>query len=525
MKFKIFENEKARELVDKMGVRELIKQVLCPSNGMIEDISDFGAMFFHPEDKDSVQKKITEFIDKCNIPPLIVSDMECGPGSAVKGTTAFPSMLGCSQANSTELAYEMGKIAAIEAGAIGYNWTLAPVADLLLEKDSPVVSTRSAGYNPDHNIKILGSYIRGLQDNGMAATIKHFPGDGTDIYDQHLTTPENKLDLATWRATQGRVFKELIDQGVHFVMPGHISFPAYDEKDSILDLYPPASISSRLLTDLLRGELGFEGLIVSDAINMGGVVGFVNYFEACARFFESGGDILLFSKTNELFFVEMEKLIEKGTLKLSTLRNRATRIISYKLQMNMFETNKKILPSYDKSYAEKISNVMVDKSATLVRDRNNLIPYKINNATRILHLVIMNDFDQPRDTTDLLFKEIQKYSDYVTQLTDPGPDVLFNIMYNKEYDLVICSVGCEASWGLNVARLHDQKARNMMGGWTKLSVPIVFIAHFHPFFHKEYEASADTVINTYGDTEYSANRVMKGILGDVPFNKTLLTHD
>lgn len=527
MKYQIKITERAHEIVESLNFRQLLNQVCCPRFSTNEDfkLSDYGSMFFSPTEKDLLADQIKSFKEKCPVPPFIVSDLEYGPGNMILGATRFSSMMAISQADSTELAYEVGKITAQEAVAIGYNWTFSPVADLAFDRDSPVVSMRSAGQNPEHAAKIIEAYMRGLQENCLIATIKHFPGDGYSSYDQHLTTPENPLDMETWRKYSGKVFQELIDAGAMAVMPGHISLPAWDTKDEELGLYPPATFSKRILVDLLREELGFEGLIVSDAIEMGGAVGFMNYFDACAKALESGCDCLLFPRINENFYREMELQLEKGNLTMGTLRDRARRIISLKEQIGLFNDKVKINTKVDRTYSKQISDRVVDESITIVRDRKGLVPFKIDKSTRVLHVVIMNNHDRYPDLFEGIEREIKRYSDKVTQMIDPGPDALFKAIYSKSYDLVICSIGSRLSYGLNVIRLHDEVARNMMGGWTKLGTPIIFVAHFHPFVHKEYEASIDTIINTYGHTDYVPQRLIDGITGLKPLKNKVLVHD
>jgi beta-N-acetylhexosaminidase len=527
VKYKIIITERAGKIVESLNYRQLLNQVCCPRFSTNEDfrLEDYGSMFFSPTEKNLLIDQINSFKDKCQVPPFIVSDLEYGPGNMILGTTKFSSMMAISQADSAELAYEVGKITAQEAAAIGYNWTFSPVADLAFDKDSPVVSMRSAGHDPDHVVKIIEAYMRGLQENGLIATIKHFPGDGYSSYDQHLTTPENPLDMKTWHKNSGKVFKELINAGAMAVMPGHISLPSWDTKNEELGLYPPATFSKRILIDLLRNELGFEGLVVSDAIEMGGAVGFMNYFDACSKALESGCDCLLFPRMNEHFYREMKLQLEKGNLTVETLKDRACRIISLKEQVGLFNNEPKKNIKVDRTYSKQISDQVVDESITIIRDRKRLIPFNIVKNIRVLHVVIVNNHDRYMDLFDAVKKEIEKYSDMVTQMIDPGPDALFKAIYSKAYDLVICSIGSRLSYGLNVVRLHDEIARNMMGGWTKLGTPIIFVAHFHPFIHKEYEASIDTIINTYGNTDYVPKRLLEGITGSKPMKRKLLVHD
>lgn len=483
-------------------------------------------MFFHPMEHDKLERVIERFQASCTIPPFIVSDLECGPGNMILGATKFPYMMGLSQTNSEELAYEAGQIAALEAGELGYNWTFSPVADLAADPDSPVVGMRSAGIKPEHAIKMAGAYMAGLQENGMMATIKHFPGDGYTSWDHHLTTPSLPLDQAAWFEGPGRVFRELIDRGAMAVMPGHIALPAFDERDE-RGLYPPATVSKRLLVDLLRGELGFEGLIVTDAMEMGGMVGYMNYYDACAAALESGCDMLLFPRMDDRFYQEMDRRIEEGTLTLETLRDRASRIIALKEQFGLYggspDTGHKT--KTDRAANEAVAKRVVELGITVVRDREGLVPFSINKNTKVLHAVIMNNADKNEGLLAAMKQELGGLSQYVEQWVDPGPDALFQAAAEKRFDLIVCSIGSRLSYGLNVVRLHDEVARNMMGGWTKLGTPIIFVSHFHPFVHKEYEASIDTIINTYGDISCTVTLLVQGIAGKRQLNRELHAHD
>lgn len=159
-------------------------------------------------------------------------------------------------------------------------------------------SIRAAGEAADIAIDIAGAYMRGMQDGGLAATLKHFSGDGVVSYDQHITTSVNSLSKEDWMGSDGKVYRSLIEQGAYSIMPGHIALPSYDEPDAKIGLCPPATLSYNLMTKLLKQELGFGGIICSAAVTMSGFSGFMNYFVSCATFLKNGGDILLFARTD-----------------------------------------------------------------------------------------------------------------------------------------------------------------------------------------------------------------------------------
>ncbi|HHW49085.1 MAG TPA: hypothetical protein GXX14_10805 [Clostridiaceae bacterium] len=525
MKFKIGYSEKAERIVKSLSVKELINQIICPLYKDVPAVENCGGAYFAADTRENLRKKVDTFVESCSIPPFVVSDFECG-ASMILDSDHFPSMMGLSQCNSEELAYEAGRIAAEEGAELGFNWTLAPVADLAFNPDSPVVGLRSAGKYPEQAIKAIKAYMKGVQDFGMLATAKHFPGDGFSTYDQHLTTPENPLDMESWHKLSGYVFREMINEGVAAVMTGHISLPAYDEKDRKLGLFPPSTLSRRLIQDLLKTELGFEGLVISDAMIMGGCVGFMNCYEACARFLESGGDMLLFVTPDENFYRQMEQLIENGKLKLETLRDRAYRILAVKDKMGLLDGTCKAGRSIaDTKRNSSIVKEVAERSITIVRDRENLLPFNVKRETRVLYLVIVNGYEVMKGVYDGFCEEIRKYSDHVDMLVDPGPFEIEKRIKSGDYDLVICSIGNYLDWAVNVVRLHGPVARNMACGWMKMGVPVIFISHFHPYVHKEYEAAIDTIINTYGHTTYTNEYLMKGICGLVPLQRKLHVHD
>ena len=137
----------------------------------------------------------------------------------------------------------------------------------------------------------------------------------------------------------------------------------------------------------------------------------------------------------------------------------------------------------------------------------------------------MNNYPSKKKLLNVFTKEIKKYSNHVVKIFDPGPSRIFNKINNNKYDLVICSIGNKPDWGLNVIKLHGPVARNMMKGWMKLTTPVIFVSHFHPYIHKEYETSIDTIINTYESMNDTFPALMRQITGIESINKKCFVHD
>jgi beta-N-acetylhexosaminidase len=422
--------------------------------------------------------------------------------------------MGLGANDSEELAYEVGKATALEGRAAGLDWTFSPCVDVALLADSPVVSTRSAARDGGRVIRVCRGYLRGLQDYGMVATIKHFPGDGYTTYDQHLTTPQIPLSMEEWHKGPGQVYRALIDAGVKTVMSGHLALPAYDAIDARLGLYPPATLSKRLLTDLLRGELGFAGLLVSDAMGMGGVAGFAHPFEAYAQFLEAGGDCVLFARTaDSRFYPQMERCLSQGLLSEATLYDRVARILAFKQHLGLLDGRPE--PSgFDARLHADLAARVADGAPALVRDRQAVLPVELKPDSRVLHVVVSADKEGHAPLYAPLTQAIGRRAQ-VEELVDPGPHTLFSRV--EEFDLVVCSVVAVPNWGIGVARLHGPLCRNLMEGWMRLGVPTVFVSHVHPFVHEEFDALMDCVINTFGSVERTGERVVRGLTGELPF--------
>jgi beta-N-acetylhexosaminidase len=515
MKYTLDVSPRADAWAKRLSVRDAINQVCCPLLNF-EPSETLGAAHISRGTREKVTEQIRKLRATSEIPPLCTADLECGAGRAVVGLTEFPDLMGLGANDSEELAYAVGKATALEGRSVGLNWTFSPCVDVAEVPDSPAVSTRSAGRSVERVIRTARGYLRGLQEHGMVATLKHFPGDGYTTYDQHLTTVAIPLTLEQWWRGPGRIYRELIDAGAKTIMAGHISLPAYDARDEARGLYPPATLSRRLLVDLLRGELGFGGLLVSDAMGMAGVAGFAHPFESYARFLEAGGDCVLFPRVpDRRFYPEMERVLRDGILTEATLYDRAARILAFKEDLGLLPASPaRESPTPELAEHAALARRVADGAVTLVRDRAGTVPFELTSATRVLHVVLSPSYteDQAIYTalTDALGRRAQ-----VVELVDPGPHALFERV--DQFDLVVCSIGAVTSWGVSVARLHGPMCRNLMEGWMRLGVPAVFVNHIHPFVHLEFDPVMDCVINTYRSLPSSGERIVDGLTGERPF--------
>lgn len=501
MKYRSEISPHVRSLVADMDRRVALEQCLCPVFRKVQDQPElrYGGVFFDPGERDEVAAQIAVARARTPLSPFLVADMEMGAGAVLWGEPEFPSLAAAGIVGDETLSRRAG-LAAAAAGraAGGLNWTLAPCVDLMVDRASPMVSIRSAGRQHGRVLATARAYIGGLQAGGCMATAKHFPGDGYSDLDQHLTTVENPLPAEEWWAECGRVYQELIDDGLLAVMSGHIAAPAFDVPDETTGLFPPATISRPLLTELLRGELGFEGLIVSDAVEMGGLVGYLNYYDACARFFMAGGDVLLFVEPDARFFAEMETRFEAGTLDPEVVRRAAERVLAMKEHLGLLAPEPPEPETIAPAETEAAAAEMARRALRIVRDRGDKLPLALPPQSRVLHLVLEQSPRARPDFFAQLTEALRSRFDAVEQWDDPGPDRLFAAARDGAFDCIVCSIAAIPRYGVGHVRLQGPIARNFMGGWMRLGIPVVFVSLGHPCVHEDFAASMDVVVNTYG---------------------------
>ena len=511
MKFQLKHYPEIRKQVEAMSVEDLLRAVLLP-NVRANDVKprNTNAVFIHSVTSEEAKAASDEINAGRENKALIAADIECCSAAAIRGAIRFQPLRAACETGDPQIAYEMGVISAKDALKAGYHWSFGPCVDILLNPTNPMTSLRTAGGDPDDVITYCGNFMKGMQDTGLVATLKHFPGEGCGYDDQHVTLTENTLSQEDWMATYGKVYGTLIEEGAMAVMPGHISLASYDEPDAN-GIYPPATVSKNLLTGLLREKLGFDGIVVSDATEMGGFCGYINWYHGCAAYLEAGGDCLLFVHESDDFFDNMKKCIAEGRLSMKTLQERAYRMFCFTKQY--FE--KPIAPEdleYPIEYAHQLAEKQARMAVKVVRDRSKTLPMDLRDK-RVAHIVIHNAWVRNFSQVEGLTEELSKVAAKVEEIRDPGPQELLEMAKSGQWDYIIASVLEAPEWAVNTAKLCGPAARNMMCGWWKYDVPTAFVVWQSVCFAETYKPITDTVINTYGSCEYTPKAVIDKLMG------------
>lgn len=254
---------------------------------------------------------------KSKIPMLIAANTEAGGDGAVNDGTKVGDEIKVAATNDPKYAYEMGRIAGLEASAVGCNASFAPIVDLTRNWRNPIIANRNWGANVDQIIELSKEYMKGIMEYGIMPFAKHFPGDGIDERDHHLSFASNPMTKEEWLSSFGRIYGELAEAGLPGIMAGHIHLPNVEKAmhpERELDDMLPASLNKTLLDELLRGELGYNGAIVTDASHMVAMTASMPRRLLLPTAIEAGCDLFLFFNDPDEDLQWMKEGYEAGIL-------------------------------------------------------------------------------------------------------------------------------------------------------------------------------------------------------------------
>lgn len=522
---------------DSMSLEEKIGQLFCPivftkdekELKELVETKHIGGMLYREGPGEELRQSHKILQDASRIPLLTASNLEYGGnGSAIEGTYYGREMLAAATGD-VERAYQLGKVSCSEGAAVGVNWSFAPVVDLDLNYHNPITNVRTFGSNLQTVIDMGKAYIRGAKEEGVATSVKHFPGDGVDERDQHLVTSVNALSCKEWNESYGKIYKEMIEAGTLTVMAAHIALPAYEE---YFDQKPcerilPATLSENLLKKLLREQLGFNGLIVTDATPMVGFCSAMDRATAVPLSIENGCDMFLFNRNMEEDFRLMREGYEKGILSDARLEEAVKRILATKAAMHLPEKQEKgqLVPdaspldilnceTYDRWAKE-----CADEGVTLVKDVQNLLPIDPKKHKRVL-LELMGDFPSNKRVCESFVRELEARGFEVTVYEPEGFEVMEDSVesFKSRYDLIFYVGNIETASNKTVSRLnwHTMFGLGNNMPWMVHEMPALLVSVGNPY-HLLDAPMIKTFVNGYCNSEYVIHAVVEKLCGDSEF--------
>ncbi len=334
-----------------------------------------------------IAAKLNTLQRRSKLPLLVSADLEWGAAMRVVGATAFPMIMAAGATGNQRDAYTIGRIAAREGRAVGIHVNFAPDADVNNNPLNPIINIRSFGEDPRAVASLVRAYVRGLQDNGMLATLKHFPGHGDTDADSHIGLPTIRVDYSRLDSVELVPFRAGIDAGAQVVMSAHIAFPAFTGD-------APATLSPAMLTGVLRDSLKFKGLVVTDALQMGAIVAKYGAGEAAVRAFEAGSDLLLMPADPDSAIGSMLTALQTARISPARLDASVRRVLEIKRGLGLFERRTVALDSIplivgSKAFQDAADDI-AQRSLTLVRDTAGTVA-RLRRAPSRMALIAYGD--------------------------------------------------------------------------------------------------------------------------------------
>lgn len=450
---------------------------------------------------------------RAKIPLLVAADFESGTGMRLDEGTSFPSAMAIAATGDPQLAYTAGKITALEARAAGVQWIFAPDADVNDNPDNPIINIRSFGEDPQSVAEYVTQFVRGVEENGALATAKHFPGHGNVTVDSHLALAVVPGDRAELESTELVPFRAAIAADSSAIMPGHLAVPALDP-----DAHLPATLSSKMLTGVLRGEMNFHGLIVTDALGMGGITSLASPGEAAVRAVQAGADVLLMPPVPDAAVAGLEDAVKTGRISVERVDESVRRILEAKarlgLDKNRFVDIDRLSAKFALPEYEEQAQSVADRGVTLLRDAPGILPLDATRPLRVLLVALSADPDPcPGETIE---PEIRWRVDSLSVLradTQFSPVSALTLPPPTSYDVAIAALFVRvADRKGNVGFPDDQLA--LVNQLLAAGKPTVVAAFGSPYLIGRFP-NAKTWLAEFSTNDVSQRAAARAIFGQV----------
>jgi len=453
-----------------------------------------------------IQRNVIKHV---GIPAFIGIDQEGGMVTRIHESTTFlPGNMAIAATGDPNNACRIGEISGKELRALGININFAPVLDVNSNPENPVIGVRSYSDNPEMVADFGIKYIEGLQKENVIATAKHFPGHGDTSVDSHLDLPVITHEKERLETTELKPFKKAIENGVDAIMSAHILFTAYENEKL------PATLSYKILTELLRERMGFKGIILTDCMEMNAISKYFGTAKAAVMAIKAGADIVLISHTKELqieAFNKIKAAVISGEISELRIDESVRRIIDIKKKYNILDdpypnyklVNEIVGCAYHRKVAEEISR----NSLTLVKDEMNLIPIRTKNILAISPESTIFSKIADKLTSNLSFAEavVNKFGgDSMKIPVNPDESIINSILEKIEkYDLIIV--------GTYNANLNGGQVK-LVNNILNKTKNVIVVALMNPYDILKFK-DVSTYLCAYEYTQLSVNNIIECLNG------------
>lgn len=456
-----------------------------------------------------------------HLPLIVAADFEWGADFRIDGAVPFPTAMAVGATYEAADAEWMGRASARDALALGIHWIFAPVADVNVNPRNPVINVRAFGEQPEHVATMVEAFVRGAQREGVLATAKHFPGHGDTAVDSHIALPVLSHDSERLQQVELAPFRAAIDAGVASVMTAHMAVPALTADREL-----PATLSYAVLTDLLRDQLAFEGLIVTDAMEMGGISRRWWSGQAAVEALAAGADMVLLAPNPRAVHAAVVRAVRRGDLHAARLDDAVRKVLTAKARLGITESSAAQplagLPSRFALSAELDSaRAVSDRAVTLLRDRADLLPLDARSWHNVA-VVGISDSDTPAPTEDLvaaLREPLANVSSHSIDGRTRGDEAAAIVSAAARARTVVLAVRVRVRTSTGTIQLPERQARyaQML---ADLEVPTIVVALGSPYAAAAFP-QASTVLATYGWSPPLQRAAARAIVGAIPIRGRL----
>jgi beta-N-acetylhexosaminidase len=505
------------------------------TNKQILEKYHIGGARFHGGRSKQVQALLNQLQTDSKIPLLIAANCDAGGNGACSDGTYIASGAQVEATRDTTVAYNVGLVSAREASALGVNVNFDPCVDILFNWRNTIVNTRAYGTNADEVIKYASAYLEGLTaEREMIRCIKHFPGDGVEERDQHLVLGVNDLSPEEWDASFGRVYRHHIESGVEMIMAGHFVLPAYQkrlnpaltDKDML-----PATLAEELILGLLKDQLDFNGMVVTDASHMLGMSSAMRREDYVPAAIAAGCDMFLFFNDMDEDFAFMLNGYRNGVITQERINDALRRILGLKAKLNLHQKKQAGTLLREEKDLEVIGCEehlqmradAADKGITLVKNTYDQLPIRPETHRRIRLYYLRGEVG------GIMPAGANVLDNIVAELEGRGFEVTVNdgtsrvkgptLQYREEVDAALIFANIVGYGAENNYRIRWKAAMSNECPWYVHEVPTVFVSlNFTTHLHDV--TMVKCLINAYHSNREIIKQVIDKIMGESPFKGT-----
>ncbi|HEX6812424.1 MAG TPA: glycoside hydrolase family 3 N-terminal domain-containing protein [Planctomycetota bacterium] len=447
------------------------------------------------------------------VPLLLAGDFEGGVWFRLTGACELGNQMLLGATQSASLAEQAGRITAREAKALGFHWVFAPVLDVNSNPQNPIINVRSFGEDPQLVARLGTAFARGVRSEGLIACGKHFPGHGDVDTDSHLALPTVPGDGAQLRARELLPFALAAKEGLESVMTGHLAVPGLGEDPAV-----PATMSRKILHEVLRGELGFTGLVVTDALDMGGVKGKLPPGEVAVKALLAGADVLLMPPDPLAARAEVVEAVKAGRVPMERLDDAVLRILRMKARVGLLAGGGRTAADWQQQMrtpeAEAVADTIAARGITLVRELGAELPLAKRRKSTAIVTVVDKDEGQGRVFADAM-ADLGKPEDRVRlSFASPREELERALRITSEVDRVVLALHVKVrsySGGIGLPPLlHDALAFVRTGKGEK-----VVVSFGNPYLARDFPGGV--YVAAYADTERIERAAARALRGQAPF--------